>query len=121
VIHNSFGYEEPQIRDGRILNEAFFGEDLLSIERLRFDGEGWRTDPQGHALDLGWLPEASADGSYHLTLLHGDRSNIVVKFRHTDARRIQDVIERCLDLVTGGVPDDEIRQLVGGIEFRNSP
>jgi hypothetical protein len=112
VIYNSFGDEAPQIRDGLIVNHEFYDEDLLSIERVKFDGSAWRTDPDGHALDLGWMPPGSLTGSYRLTLLHGNWDNIVVSMTDTDARRICDAIEQCLELVGRGVPDDEVRRLM---------
>ncbi len=72
VIYNSFGDEDPVIRDESIENDEYYKEDLLSIERLWFNGTSWNTEPNGYVLDLGWYPEADPQGRYCLTLLRGD-------------------------------------------------
>jgi hypothetical protein len=112
VIHNSFGDEDLVVRNGAIVNDEFYNEDLLSIEHLQFNGTDWVTEQKGHVLDLGWYPESDPQGHYRLTLLRGDWNNVVVQFESRDREKIRYVIERCFDLVTQGVDDQDISRLI---------
>ncbi len=112
VIYNSFGDEDPVVRDGSITNDESYKEDLLSIECLWFNGTGWSTEPNGYVLDLGWYPEADPQGSYCLTLLRGDWDHTLVNYESRDRRQIRAAIERCLDLVTQGMADQDIARLM---------
>ncbi len=117
VIYNSFGDEDPVIRNGSIENDAYYKEDLLSIERLQFNGTGWSTEPNGYVLDLGWYPEADPQGRYCLPLLRGDWDTTLVKYESRDRRQIRAAIERCLDLVAQGVADQDIARLMEAEEL----
>lgn len=112
VVHNTFADEEPIIRDGVVLNDEYYGEDLLSVERLRWTGAGYIMDPDGHTLDLGWLPAADPEGAYELTLLHGGWDRVVFVFRSRDRQAIRAAADQALQLATQGVPDAEIARLV---------
>jgi len=112
VIHNSFGDEDPVLLNGAIVNDEFYNEDLLSIERLHFNGTDWVMAQNGHVLDLGWYPESAPQGCYRLALLRGDWNNVVVRFESREREKIRAVIERCFDLVTQGVDDQDISRLI---------
>ena len=112
VIHNSFGDEDPVLLNGAIVNDEFYNEDLLSIERLQFNGTDWVSAQKGYVLDLGWYPESDPQGCYRLTLLRGDWNNVVVRFESREREKIRAVIERCFDLVTQGVDDQDISRLI---------
>lgn len=117
VIYNSFGDEDPVVRNGSIANDEYYKEDLLSIERLWFNGSDWSTEPNGYVLDLGWYPEADPQGSYCLTLLRGDWDHTLVKYESRDRRQIRAAIERCLDLLTQGVADQDMTRLMEAEEL----
>ncbi|MDZ7951658.1 hypothetical protein [Nostoc sp. DedQUE09] len=115
IIHNSFGDEDPVVCDGVIVNDEFYNEDLLSIERIQFNETDWSTDLTGHVFDLGWYPESDPKGSYRLTLLRGDWNNVVVQFESKDRVKIHAIIEKLFDLITQGVDDQEISRLIKSI------
>lgn len=119
VIYNAFGDEDPVVRDGAITNFGSFGEDLLSIERLQFNGADWVTVPDGYILDLGWYPDADPAGQYRLTLIRGDWDHVVGRFASRNRGEIRAAVERCLEWVSSDTGDEEIARLMAG--SRSSP
>ncbi|MCA1993416.1 MAG: hypothetical protein LDL41_15455 [Coleofasciculus sp. S288] len=112
IIYNSFGDEDPIISNGSIVNDEFYGEDLLSIEPIRFNGTNWITDRTGYAFDLGWYPESDPDGCYRLTLIRGDWNNVVIQFESKKRHEVSQVIKQCFDLIAQGVDEQEISRLI---------
>lgn len=112
ILKHSFGDEDPIVVNGAIVNDAFYSEDLLSIEPLRFDGTSWFTDESGYVLDLGWYPEADPQGCYRLTLLKEDWNHIVSQFESRNRYEIHQLIERCFDLITQGLDEQHISTLL---------
>jgi len=112
VVRNLFG-DEDQVRvDGRLRNEHFYSEDLLSIERVQLIGSRWITDPGDYILDLGWYPPSKAEGRYRLTLLHGNWDSEVVVFFSKDRQEVAEAISQCLWAVNLGLSDSEIKALI---------
>jgi hypothetical protein len=109
VVWNQFGDEDQVREDGRLRNELFYSEDLLSIERVHFTGSGWTTRPGDYVLDLGWYPPSKAEGRYQLTLLHGDWDSQVVVFFSKDRQEVAEAISECLWAVNLGLSDSEIK------------
>lgn len=112
VIINHFADEDPVIQDGRIVNDQYFSEDVLSIETICFEGGRWVNDLRGHTIDLGWKPEFDPNGRYRLVLLRGDWDNVLVEFESKDRHVIRIAIERMMEMVTQGVDDQEISSLL---------
>jgi hypothetical protein len=112
VIHNSFGAEDPIVNNGSIVNDEYYNEDLLVIERIHFDGEKWATGLNEHILDLGWYPEADPEGCYRFTLIRGNWDNILVTFESKDRQKIKAVIENSLAMITQGIGDEDIERLI---------
>ncbi|MEH2347976.1 MAG: hypothetical protein V7K55_08230 [Nostoc sp.] len=112
VIYNSFGDEEPIVLDGVIVNNEFYKQDLLSIERIQYSEKGWVTYPNSYIVDLGWYPDSDPKGSYHFTLLRGNWDNVVVQFESKDRQKIRAVIERCFALVMQGVKEQDISRWI---------
>lgn len=112
VIINHFGDEDPVVRDGRIVNDQYYNEDLLSIETIRYEPGRWVNDPEGHAIDLGWYPESDPDGHYRLVLLRGDWDHVVVEIESRDRQVIHTAIEEAMEMVHQGVDDREISRLI---------
>ena len=112
VIYNSFGYEEPIIVNKRIINDEFYNEDLLSIELIKFNGDNWITDENNYTIDLGWYPEADPNGNYRLVLLKEDWDNIIVEIESKHHQKIANVIEQLFDLISQGVDDKQIKELI---------
>jgi hypothetical protein len=119
VIHNTFRDEEPVIRDGKIVNFGSFGEDLLSIERLQQRDGLWVTAANGHALDLGWYPDADPRGAYRLTLIHGDWNHVVGTFVSRNRAEIASAVEHWLAWATEGLADDEIGQRIADLAAKS--
>lgn len=110
VIKNNFVDEDFIVENGRIVNESYFSEDLLSIEKATLKEGLWQNDLNGFCLDLGWLPEADPSGAFHFSFLSGNWENILFQVRSTDRYYIKQVIERCLWYGTLNLSADEIRR-----------
>jgi len=111
VVTNNFGDEDPIVRDGHLVNDQYYCEDLLSIERIKHEGGLWVNDSDGHAVDLGWYPDSDPEGNYRLVVMRRDWNNVLVKIESKDRQVIRVAIERCLELITQGVEDQEISHL----------
>lgn len=111
VITNHFGDEDPIVRDGHIVNDLYYCEDLLSIESIKHEGGLWVNNVDGHAIDLGWYPDSNPEGKYRLVVMRRDWNNVLVKVESTDRHVIRVAIERCLEMITQGVEDQEISYL----------
>ena len=112
ILHNSFGDEDPIVRDESIVNSEYYNEDLLWIQRIQPTSTNWVTDPNGHILDLGWYPDADPKGTYRITLIRGNWSNELLKYESKERQKIRAIIERCLDLIIQGIGDQEIPHLL---------
>ncbi len=112
IIRNSFGDVEPDVKNGVIVNDEFYGEDLLSIEPLRLSEAGWLVDTSGYALDLGWYPEANPQGHYRLTLMKGGWDDVVIQCESPDRHQIHRLIEQCFTLIAQGVADAVLAEQV---------
>jgi hypothetical protein len=115
VLANWFADVDPVVREGRIANEPYFQEDLLWMQRVRYTGDGWEVDPDGHLLDLGWYPSADPDGAYRVSLLRGDWDHVVWELTSRDRVAVRAVIDRALLLVTRGVDDARIARELGAM------
>jgi hypothetical protein len=114
IVHNSLGAVDSMIRNGVIVNGEFYNEDLLSIERIVFDGESWTTDKEGYVLDVGWYPDADPQGCHRLSVLSGDWSQIIVELTSIEREKIRVWIDMCLDLLVQGV---EVGELLHRLEL----
>lgn len=113
VFHNRFGDEDPIIKNGEIVNDLFYDDDLLWIEQLQLREEiGWTTASDGYFMDLGWYPSAKPEGSYRLDVFRGTRAVKLLAYRSRQRTIIRDVIEYTLELILLGTKDDDIASRV---------
>lgn len=112
VVINHFADEDAVVRDDRIVNDQYYSEDLLSIQTVHNKDGGWKNDPEGHIIDLGWYPESDPNGVYRLVLLRINWNNILVDIESRDRQLIRVAIERMMEMVTQGVDDREISPLL---------
>jgi hypothetical protein len=108
VIKHSFGNEDPVVDNGFIVNDEFYSEDLLSIERLFFNGTDWVTDPDGYVLD----PESEPQGCYRFTLIRANWENVIVQYESKNREEIRKIIEQCFDLITQGIDEKNINSFI---------
>lgn len=116
ILYNSFGDEDPDVCDGTIINDEYYNEDLLAMQRLQRGDAGWFTGSNGYTLDLGWYPEANPDGHFRLVLVYGDWDNVIAEFESKDRREVQAKIECYLDLVIQGVDHQHVMRLFASKE-----
>lgn len=109
ITHNAFGDEDPFIRDGRIVNEQFYNENLLMIEPIEFNGTDWIINQNRYKLKLGWYPHANPEGCYRLQLLAGNSEQQELEFKAKEREKIRQMIERCFYLMGQGVEIKEIK------------
>jgi hypothetical protein len=112
VVYNLFvelpPYDSISEEDAR----AFLSEDLLSIEAVRPDpAGGWRTDPDGAAIDLGWSAPGDVTGEYVLTVIVGTRDDPMASFRHRDRDLVRRAIDLTLATMLPGRPVDRMPPL----------
>lgn len=112
VIINHFADEDPVIKDGRIVNDHFYSEDLLYIETIRGDDGRWVNNVEGHTIELGWLPESDPNGRYRLELLRSHLNHLLLEVESRDRQIIRVAIERAMEMVTQGIDDREISPLL---------
>jgi hypothetical protein len=110
VAKNHFADEIPRVENDRIANETYFNEDLLSMEQTVYTPAGWKADPAGFCVDLGWQPEADPGGAYRLVIFRGDWDHVAYRFRSTDRQLIANIINRCLWYVNLGMAFDKINE-----------
>ncbi len=110
IIHNTFGDEDPLIRDGWIVNSHFYNENLLLIQSLRFEGTSSTLDPQGYRFQMGWFPHGNPHGCYRLFLKKGDVETPILQYESRERETIRRVIERCFQLISEGFQAESIEK-----------
>lgn len=82
--------------------DSYLSDDILSVEKLRFTGDRWETDPVDVLIDLSWSEPGSTTGEYVLSVIQGGWEGSTATFRHRDTYRIRDAIELTFEELLAG-------------------
>lgn len=100
VNYNKFYDIEPFIKNGELLNEEFYTENLLFLKKMSLIQNDWQIPNEGFAIDLGWYPEFNPKGMYRAVFAQYDyegRWDEIYTFQSTNRYDIVETIETWLD------------------------
>lgn len=107
VVYNSLYELDPVVRDGKLVDEGYFWQDMLLLRDVRPTPDSPTLGP--YMLDVGWYPDGAAEGRLRMELFFGDRDNLLHCVESRDWRVIRDAIDATLHIVARFRPSpDEV-------------
>ncbi|MFF3911947.1 hypothetical protein ACFYZB_00480 [Streptomyces sp. NPDC001852] len=108
VVFNKFVELPPPAEVTPEDRDAYLSQDILSMMKTAYSGEGWRTQANSLIIDLGWYVPAGSDGFYRLCVLRGSWDDVLITVEDADQYVVRDRIDLILERLSNGVPIDDV-------------